>query len=434
MANINIIKDCLGVKRMVVDSTEIREDKKGRQIMITHVRPYKHDQNMCPYCFKKCPGYDSSKKESLWRTLDMGRLRSYLAYAPKRVVCKEHGVVSSYVPWSYPGSRFTVDFEMTVGWLTYSMNKKAISEYMGIAWNTVGEIISRVRKKLEPDPTKRYDNLVKIGVDETSYKKGHKYITTVVNLETNTVVWAHVNHGKAIFNKFFEELTDEQKKAIEIVAGDGAKWIDECIKDNLKENVVRCIDPFHVVTWAMEALDEVRRQAWNEARKEVDNQKSKVGRPKKGEEKKEDKAKEIKDSRYALGKNPENLTKCQQEKLEMIQITNKKLYRAYLLKEHLRLIFQMNDIEEVKEALDKWLSWAQRCRIIEFRELRLKIKRHYKAILSTMEKGISSAKVESLNNKIKLLIRRSYGFRNTRNMIDMIMINCSDIKIPLPNH
>lgn len=157
---------------------------------------------------------------------------------------------------------------------------------------------------------------------------------------------------------------------------------------------------------------------------------------KKGEEdplKEQKKAvRELKNGRYALTKNPEHLTINQQEKLDIIVSTNKKLTRAYQLKEKLRLIFKPNDTKEAHEYLHKWLAWALRCRIPEYVELGRKIKRHEEAIIATIERGLSSSKVEALNNEIKIVIKRSYGFRNLENLKAMVLL-CSNMIIPLPN-
>ncbi len=110
---------------------------------------------------------------------------------------------------------------------------------------------------------------------------------------------------------------------------------------------------------------------------------------------------------------------------------NPRLYRAYLLKEGLRLALKAGS-DEISEALTKWMGWAQRCRIPAFRELRLKIKRHFKAIVAAATHGLSNARIEATNNKIKLIIRRAYGFRNMDNMIAMIMLSCSSVHPSLP--
>lgn len=216
---------------------------------------------------------------------------------------------------------------------------------MRISWNTVGPIIERVEKDLDINPNARFDNLVRIGVDETSYRKGHKYITTVVNHDTGNVIWVAKGHGKTIFEQFFKLLTPGQRNSIQLVSGDGAKWIDECIKEYCP-NANRCVDPFHVIEWAMDALDSVRVDAWRKAKAATKEQpKARRGRPKKDTPSKDITATELKNSKIALGKAPSNLTPNQQDKAK---------------------------------------------------------------------------------------IRMAYGFRNIDNMMTMIMLRCSDIKVQLP--
>ena len=124
--------------------------------------------------------------------------------------------------------------------------------------------ISRARAYIEPDLKKRYAGLVNIGIDETSYRKGHSYVTVVVNHDTNTVVWCAPGHSTEVLSRFFEELTQEQLLNIKCVSGDGAKWIDACIEKYIP-HARRCVDSFHVVTRAMEALNELRKESWRDA-------------------------------------------------------------------------------------------------------------------------------------------------------------------------
>jgi len=130
-------------------------------------------------------------------------------------------------------------------------------------------------------------------------------------------------------------------------------------------------------------------------------------------------------------KNPENLTSNQRATMEMLIKSNKKLYRSYLLKEKLRLVFHHSYDEAVQE-LDNWMKWAQRCRIKEFVELRKKIKRHKPAILASINYGLTNARIEAVNNKIKLTIRMGYGFRNIDNLIALVRLKCSGITFNLP--
>ena len=193
----------------------------------------------------------------------------------------------------------------------------------------------------------------------------------------------------------------------------------------------------------MDALDEVRREVWREAYAEFTRLSKeyprKKGRPKDGDPETamlkaaKAKADEIKNSAYALGKAPENLTEKQKNRIAMIAGSNKRLYRAYQMKEMLRLVLKIKDTDEAEAALRRWLWWASHSRIEAFKELFLKIKRHREHILNSIRLGMSNARIEAINNKIKLVVRKAYGFRNIQNMLDMVYLVCSDLKVPLPN-
>jgi transposase len=252
----------------------------------------------------------------------------------------------------------------------------------------------------------------------------------------------HEGHGKTVLEKLFNSMSEEQRASVRVVTGDGARWITDCTEEYLP-HAERCVDAFHVVEWINEALDEVRIAAWREAQAEVkeleQSSRKMPGRPRKGDsdaaqlKKARKDASTIKGSTYALGKNPENLTENQKEQLEIVTAIDNKLCQGYARKEQLRLILHMKNEPMARIALKKWLWWASHSRIPAFIELGKKLRRHFQHILNTIRLGISNARIESTNNKIKLIIRRAYGFRNIQNMIDMVMLICSDLHIPLPN-
>ena len=422
-----ILNFLLNVKHTVIDDVKIFDDDS----IVFYVHPTKGEQCRCGICGRKASYYDAGRGPRLWRTTDIGLHKAEICAESYRVSCPEHGVVVASVPWARHNSRYTYDFEQTASWLAMNCSKAAVSRFMRISWNSVGPIISRVRADLDLCPESRFDGLEKIGIDETSYRKGHKYMTVVVNHDTGKVVWVAPGHGRDTLTEFFKLLSEEQRAAIRLVSADGAKWIASCVEE-FCPNAVRCIDPFHVVEWVNEALSQVRIDSWHTARKNAAPlPKRKRGRPPKGMPPKDNTAAEIKHSRYALGKNPENLTANQQAKLELIAKTDNRLWRAYKLKEELRTVFQL-DKDAGKEQLDHWIKWAQHCRIPAFVELQRKIRRHYEAIMATLENGLSNARIEAVNNKIKLSIRMAYGFRNIGNMIDMVMLRCSELTVPLP--
>ena len=186
----------------------------------------------------------------------------------------------------------------------------------------------------------------------------------------------------------------------------------------------------NMVEWAQAAIDEVRTEAWQRARANTYESKKGRGRPKKGEEK-DRTADQIKNTKFALGKAPENLTARQEAQLQFIAKTDKKLYKAYQLKEYLRTLIHI-PLEELEGSLKDWLWKASHSQIKPIYELQKKIRRHYEAIINTARYHLSNARIESTNNKIKLTVRMAYGFRNIDNLLDMIMLRCSDISVQLP--
>jgi transposase len=246
-----------------------------------------------------------------------------------------------------------------VAWLTLHSPISVVADLMRVAWNTVGPVVKRVHDDIKENRSSLFDGLTCIGIDETNYKKGHKYMTVIVNHTTGKLIWAAKGHGKTVLDQFFALLTPAQRAGIKHVTADGARWIAESVAEWCP-NAERSIDTFHVVQWATDTLDEVRRAAWREAKDVAKSDKTKRGRgrPKKGDEPmKANPVKDVKGARYPLSKNPENLSGAQEATIELIAKSNQKLYRAYLLKEKLRLVFK-HSLEDAKRELGEWIQWA----------------------------------------------------------------------------
>jgi transposase len=303
---------------------------------------------------------------------------------------------------------------------------------MRIAWRTVGAIVTRVCADIDATHD-RLAGLRRIGIDEISWKKGHRYLTVVVDHDTRRLVWAAPGRDKATLRKLFDALGDQRCAQITHVSADAADWIADVVAERC-ENAVRCADAFHVVAWATAALDEVRRQVWNEARALARNEaKRRVGRPRADAPARpgHERARALKHARYALWKNPEDLTTNQAAKLTWIATTSPTLYRAYLLKEGLRHVFKVKGAEG-KQALDRWLSWAARCRIPTFVTLGKTIRKHRAAIDATLEHDLSNALIESTNTKIRLLQRIAFGYANVHALIALAMLSLGGHRPALP--
>lgn len=400
----------LGLERAVVE--EVFFDEEAEAVVVS-VRVRKGAKRRCGACGRRCPGYDRGAGKRRWRTLDLGQTKAFLQAEAPRVRCPSHGVVVAQVPWARHGAGHTRAFDDTAAWLATHCSRTAVCELLRVAWRTVGVICARVGKQARA----RVDllgNLRRIGIDEISYRRGHRYLTVVVDHDTGRLVWAADGRDQDTLEAFFDLLGKERCAKIALVSADGAPWIAEVVADRCK-NAELCVDAFHVVKWATGALDEVRREVWNAARR--GGQKAL--------------ARELKGARFALWKNPEDLTEHQQEKLAMIARTNKPLYRAYLLKEQLRQVFHLPPPAALA-LLERWLAWARRSRLPAFVKLARTITAYRAGIENALRYGLSNARVEAVNTRLRLLTRIAFGFRSVDALISLAMLSLSGLCPPLP--
>ncbi|WP_419004016.1 ISL3 family transposase, partial [Bifidobacterium pullorum] len=162
------------------------------------------------------------------------------------------------------GGRFTRDFGSECAWLMTVAGQKTVSGFPHIAWRTAGDIARRVTGRLESSMPCMFDGLHAIGVDETGRRKGHAYITVIVDHGRGRVIWAHDGHGRQVLDLFFRQLTPGRRASIRIVTGDGAGRIDSSVVER-RPNAERVLDPFHIVSWMTDALDRVGKRLWNQA-------------------------------------------------------------------------------------------------------------------------------------------------------------------------
>ena len=376
MRNTRVWQRMLGLARTVVEGVELEE---ASGVVVVAVRPSKGAAGRCGQCGRRASWYDHGQGRRRWRALDVGELRCYLEANAPRVNCRVHGPTVAHVPWARHGVGHTRAFDDTVAWLAVQCSKSAVVELMRVAWRSVGAIVTRVQTDIDAR-VDRLAGLRRIGIDEISYKRGHRYLTVVVDHDTGRLVWAAAGRDEITLQGSFDLLGPARCAGITHVSADAATWIASVVGRACPQ-AVRCADPFHVVAWATDALDVVRRQAWNQAtgRRRTD---AATGRAQAAD----GSARTIKRARYALWKNPENLTEHQAAKLDWIAKTDPRLYRAYLLKEGLRYVFVVKGAAG-KEALDAWIGWARRCRIAAFVELQRKIVRHRVAIDAALDHG-----------------------------------------------
>lgn len=413
----------------VVEGVDYDEVADG---VVAHVRPRKTKRGRCGRCGRPARRYDQGEGRRRWRALDLGTVRVWLEADAPRVDCPDCGVTVAWVPWARHGAGHTRNFDDTVAWLVTRCSKTTVTTLLRIGWRTVGSIITRVSADIDAR-VDRLEGLRRIGIDEISYKKGHKYLVVVVDHDTGRLVWAAPGRTRGTVRSFFDALGEERSRLITHISADEAEWIADVVAERCPQ-AVRCADPFHVVRWATRALDEVRRQVWNDTRAKARTEpKRRPGRPRQGTPPRthHEQARRIKGARYALLKNPENLTARQEAKLAWIAKSDPRLWRAYLLKEGLRHVFSLGG-EEGKTALDRWLAWAQRSRLPSFVQLGRLVRRHRTSIDATLDHQLSNALVESTNTKIRLLTRIAYGFHSPQPLIALAMLHLGGHQPNLP--
>lgn len=379
--------------------------------MFVQVRP-RWRRPRCGGCGKRRAGYDERPLCRRWRHVAVLTTRVYLEYALRRVDCPRCGVRTEVVPWAEPGSFFTRAFEEFVAYLARVTDKTAASRIAGIAWASVGAIIERVvaRKR---DPT-WLDGLRRIGIDEFSYRRGQHYLTLVVDHDERRVIWAGEGRGAATLTRFLDELGAERCARLELATIDMAAGYVKALRERVP-HVQVVFDRFHVERLAHEAVDEVRRKQQREHR----------GTPA---------ATALKRTRFSLLRSPWNLSRSDEEKLAEIQRSNTRLYRGYLLKETLAAALEERSPRRAEESLREWLAWASRSKLLPFVRVARTIRRHFEGVLAYVHDRFTNGLTEGINNRLRMVARRAFGFHGPGPLIAMLFLCCGGIALhpPLP--
>ena len=400
-----VLRRLLGITTLFVQEFEVVPDG-----LVVFVRPTSKAPR-CGACGNRAPGFDRGSPRR-WRHLGLGRLRIWLMYTPRRVECATCGVRVEAVPWAAHDCGFTRDFEELVAYLAQTTDKTAVTKLMGIAWATVGRIIERVVKgRLDPD---RLRNLKRIGVDEFSYRRRHKYLTVVVDHDRKRIVWAGPGARADTLVSFFESLGAAQCAEIEVATIDMSAGYKKAIREHLP-NAKVVFDRFHVQRLASDALDAVRREELRELR----------GSPE---------GRDLFKSRFVLLKNPWNLNSMERLKLRDIEKSNAKLYRAYTLKETLAKALEYKQPWRARQALVDWLGWASRSKLKPFVRTARTIRKHLEGVLAYVEERLTNGIVEGLNTRLRMIARRSFGFHGPEPLIALLYLCCGGIMLdpPLP--
>ena len=396
---------------------------------------------VCPCCaFSTRAREGIQAHESVWRHLDLGVWRLEIRATLRQLRCPAHGVHVEGVPFARHRAQLTRDLEDLVAWLATRTDKTAITRLVRIDWQTVGRIISRVADEQLDD--RRLDDLFEIGIDEIAWRGGHRYLTLVTDHQAGKIVWGAEGRSAAVADRFFAELDPPDPEPVGEPAATASRAVEPeqpCVGPRASKltaisldmgpgyaksarehapQAVICIDPYHVVQLGNRALDEVRRDYWNALRVA-----DRLGD-----------AKRFKDARWALLKNPEDHTSGQARTLRKLKRAGGAVWRAYILKEALRAIFDHAlDALDVGVLIDRFCSRAARSQLPAFIRLAKTIAKHRDGILAAATTKINNARVEALNNKARLITRRAYGFHSAQAALALIHLTCGPTTLRLPH-
>jgi transposase len=256
-------------------------------------------------------------------------------------------------------------------------------------------------------------DLREIGFDEISYRKRHRYLTVVVDHRTGRLIWAAEGRSRAVVERFLDLLGAERCQKLELVSCDDADWITQPVSERCPDAEI-CLDPFHIVKAAGDALDKVRRNAWNEARRAGDQPLAR-------------KLKTV----IVFRRKPDDLTDGQKRTLDSILELNEPINCAYLLKEQLRQIYYL-PYKKALALFDAWLEWASGCQLEPFVKLAKRLAQQRAKIEAGLFYTLSNARVEQMNCQLRQIMNRSFGFRSADAVIAAAMLSLGGLCPPPP--
>jgi transposase len=339
--------------------------------------------------------------------LALRNCRLELRYRPRRVQCPRCGVRVEAFPWALPWARVTTALAQAVAVLARQLSGQETARHFQLNWKTVAGVVRRavqygLRQRRRPP-------LHILGIDEVSRRKGHHYLTVVYDLERRRVVWVGEDRTEQTLVQFFTELGRRRCRTMGVVCMDMWKPYLKPVRQYAPQAQV-LFDRFHLVQHLNRALDEVRRSEMRRLR----------GREKTS----------FKRTRFLLLKNPWNLKPEEKERLSTLVRWNTPIVRGYYLKEAFQLFWDYRQPARAEEHLRRWMYSAMRSRLDPFKDFVRLLRAHLDGVLAWTKLRVSNGALEGMNNKIKLVSHRAFGFRSVRNFIAAIYHCCAHLPLP----
>jgi len=384
---------------------EVREES-GR--LVAEIEAIPGRALRCGHCSRRTTRRHSRQPPREWRDLSVRDQPLVLRYAPVRVACVACGPRVEHVPWAPRWQRITKALAGAIARLSRQLTWAETAAHYGVDWKTVAAAVKRaVRWGLQH---RRWSPLHFIGIDEVSRRKGHHYLTLVYDLGRRRLVWIGENRDAATMQQFFTWLGRRRARAIQVVCCDMWAVYLDAIRTHLPQALI-VFDRFHVVQHLNRAVDDVRRETWRRLRGA-------------------DRA-AFKRTRWLWLKNPWNLRPAERRRLSALCRTNQPIVRAYYLKEAFQRFWDYQREGWARPYLQQWLWWASHSRLEPFQRFARLVREHVEGILAWTRLWLSNSTLEGLNNKVKVISHRAYGFRTTDTYIAAIWHGCGDLPLEL---
>ncbi len=366
---------------------------KGIQALEVEILPRKNGHAICSGCDGEAPLYDKLGYR-LFEHIPIWGFKVFFKYLMRRVECINCGIKVEKVPWGDGKKELTKTYMHYLSTWAKSLSWKEVAERFNTSWEKVFRSVEYIVNWGRANIS--LDGIESIGVDEVLWHRGHKYLTLVYQIDPGNVrlLWMEKDRTEKAFSKFFDDfLGSEKSKLIKHICSDMWKPYLKVIKEKA-ENAINILDRFHIVSMMNKAIDKVRAEEYREMASE-------------GREP------ILRKSRWCLLKRKENLTEKQETKLKDLLRYNLKSVRAYLLKEDFYGFWDYVSPAWASKFLSRWCTRVMRSRIEPMKKVAKTLRNHQDLILNWFKakKAFSSGIVEGLNNKIKVTMRKSYGFR-----------------------
>lgn len=360
----------------------------------------------CPACGKSgYTAYDTERKT--WRHLNFFQHKAFLTARVPRIDCPDCGVKTVSVPWARPKSGFTLLFEAYILTLATSMPVKTVAAMVNETdqrlWRVLHHYVKKAREKVD------YSSVRKIGVDETSKRRGHNYVSVFADLDDPRVLYVADGKDSETIEDFKADLVahNGDSEAIQDICCDMSPAFISGIESEFP-NAQITFDKFHVIKILNDAVDQVRRQ-------ELTKQPA------------------LKKTRYLWLKNPNHLTLNQKATIKSLQLKkmNLKTARAYQIKLNFQEFYHQS-AATAEAYLKKWYFWATHSRLEPIKDAAYTIKRHWNGILRWFTSKINNGLLEGINGMIQAAKARARGYRTTTNLMTMIYFLLGKLKFDLP--